>query len=480
MAKIVNPALFSDFFNINLERFESIGAFNPTLNVDTKLFIDPLLLENCSTKLISKNANNRLTAYFEDLITLLKASSSVGDLPWREADRRMDFREIPGTCLGYGAATIRGSAFGPKLRERLLKTAKQILTLGIEDPKLFILLPLLESDVGPDRISDMVTKIILPELAEYTKQISDKFTIETEQFEYKDNKYLLPRNPLEDKKTSIILVPKDILSKLPVASDWSEVADAASRNLTIRTQVNQYIGNIWSAKHRKDKEKLKQNVLSNAEAFEILLRAVQSQKTPSYDFHSDPQGLLIWRQLLRTISNEYPVTLQQVGELNIDSATEIVKKINEQFEFLIENRGLSKLLWQDKRNPHHERVSQMIYFAIADSYCKANNLDITPEADTGTGAVDFKFSRGYDSRILVEIKLSTNPNVVLGYEKQLRTYAIAERTMRAFYIVIDVGKMGNKNRNILNIMNGNRSKGKPTSDIVFIDGFIRASASKRK
>ena len=318
------------------------------------------------------------------------------------------------------------------------------------------------------------------ELAEYTSKIVNKYSIQTEEFELDGKKYLLPRNNLEKISTPIILVPKDILSKLPVASDWSEVADAASKNSTIRTQVNQHIGQIWRAKNRKDKEKLRQSVLSSSESFETLLRVVQSQKIPSYDFLLDPSGLLSWRQLLKTISNEHPLQITEKGQLDIDSATEIVKKINEQFGFLIEDRGLSKLLWRDQSNPHHERVSQMIYFAVADSYCKANNLDLTPEADTGTGAVDFKFSHGYTSRILVEIKLSTNPNVISGYEKQLTAYAIAERTLRATYIVINVGKMGRKDQEIIKIMNYNRGKGKPTSEIVFIDGSLKVSASKRR
>ena len=480
MAIIVNPVLFSDYFNVDLDQFESLGVFNPTLNVDTNLFIDPLLIEKSSIKLFNGNANDRLTTYFEDIITLLKASVTIGDLPWREADRRMVFHEIPGTCLGYGAATIRGSAFGDKLRGNLLSTAKQIVSLGVEDPKLFILLPLLENNVGPDRISDMATNIILPELAEYTLQIAQRLSIETKQYTFGGKAFSLPNNPLEQNNTPIILVPKDILSKLPVASDWSEVADAAAQNSVIRSRVNQHIGNIWRAKHRKDKERLKQNVLSSRQAFETLLCAVQSQRIPHYDFRSDPQGLLIWRQLLKTIAKDHPLEIKQKGQLDIDSASEIVNKINEQFEFLIEDRGLSKLLWRDRSNPHHERVSQMIYFAVADSYCKANNLDITPEADTGTGAVDFKFSGGYNSRILVEIKLSTNPNVISGYEKQLMTYAIAERTTRASYIVIDVGKMGRKDEKLLKTMNDNKGKGKPTSEIIFIDGLLKLSASKRR
>ncbi len=35
MAKIVNPVLFSDpdLFNIDLDKFESLGVFNPTLKI---------------------------------------------------------------------------------------------------------------------------------------------------------------------------------------------------------------------------------------------------------------------------------------------------------------------------------------------------------------------------------------------------------------------------------------------------------------
>jgi len=176
----------------------------------------------------------------------------------------------------------------------------------------------------------------------------------------------------------------------------------------------------------------------------------------------------------------HPFRLEQKRELDLGSASVIVAAINEQFAFLIENWGLAKLLWRDRVNPHHERVAQMIYFAVADSYCKANNLDITPEADTGTGAVDFKFSHGYDSRILVEIKLSTNSNAVNGYEKQLNTYAKSERTMRATYILIDVGSMGNKDQKLVKISNENKAARIPTPELIFIDGSLKASASKRR
>ena len=53
-------------------------------------------------------------------------------------------------------------------------------------------------------------------------------------------------------------------------------------------------------------------------------------------------------------------------------------------------------------------------------------------------------SRGFNARVLVETKLSTNTRLVHGYESQLQTYKRSEQTMRAYYVVIDVGRMGKK------------------------------------
>jgi hypothetical protein len=66
-------------------------------------------------------------------------------------------------------------------------------------------------------------------------------------------------------------------------------------------------------------------------------------------------------------------------------------------------------------SPRPEKAAQRLFFAIAYAYCKANNLDVTPEADTGNGPVDFKVSLGFTGRVLVEIKLSTNTKLVRGY-----------------------------------------------------------------
>jgi hypothetical protein len=143
---------------------------------------------------------------------------------------------------------------------------------------------------------------------------------------------------------------------------------------------------------------------------------------------------------------------------------------------LITKRRLSEELFANGK-PKHERTAQRIFFAVAYPHCKANNLDITPEADTGNGPVDFKFSSGFNARVLVEIKLSTNSKLRSGYGRQLEKYKDAEETSLGFYVVIDVGSMGKKYENLIKMHTDRVNRGLPVSEIKLIDGNRRPSAS---
>jgi hypothetical protein len=125
------------------------------------------------------------------------------------------------------------------------------------------------------------------------------------------------------------------------------------------------------------------------------------------------------------------------------------------------------------------QLLNVYFFAIAYSYCKANNVDIAPEVDSGSGQVDFKFSKGFNSRVLVEVKLSTNSKLVQGYKSQLEIYKESEETMHAIYLVIDVGRMGKKDEELIQTRNEYSSKGNPLWDLIIVDGIIKPSESKR-
>src|ERR1700730_4741740 len=96
----------------------------------------------------------------------------------------------------------------------------------------------------------------------------------------------------------------------------------------------------------------------------------------------------------------------------------------------------------------------------------------------GGGPIDFKFSSGYNARVLVEMKRSGG-TVVHGYEKQLEFYKTASQTEYAVFVIVDYGDLGNKLNEIRRIREERLKKGERASEIIVIDATPKASASKR-
>ena len=73
---------------------------------------------------------------------------------------------------------------------------------------------------------------------------------------------------------------------------------------------------------------------------------------------------------------------------------------------------------------------------IADAYCIANNIDLSREVHNGHGFADFKLFKGAKQKILIEIKLTYDPQLMHGFQKQLPLYMAQENTEKAIYLVI--------------------------------------------
>lgn len=61
------PKYFSDHFKIYKSKLKELGVFDPILNFDTKLFVEPLLLKKSSSEII-RNAANNFDQFFIDLL----------------------------------------------------------------------------------------------------------------------------------------------------------------------------------------------------------------------------------------------------------------------------------------------------------------------------------------------------------------------------------------------------------------------------
>lgn len=482
MGKIRNPVRFSTYFNVNPDYLIEVGALDPTLNLDTNLFIDPLLLSTSQHREVREQGYSAYCKHFGQVITLLNESKAVNDTYWRYARKLMRFPEIKQTCLGYGTSSVSGSGSGSAITDFVMQTAKDVVALGVRDPDMFVAMAVFEEGIGPDRISDMATNVIISALIAYTERILEPMTIPRQRCNivagngqsYSAN---LPINPfVKGNSTGVLLVPSDILRDLPLAKDWEDVSDAASRSDTIRQQINAQIGDIWRTKTLKEKDKLRSWALQSKQSFDSVISLLKQANKAPYDLESDPRGELYWRNILETIANAEPLLIQPPDKLDFTSVKDVAEKIIEQFRFLIEDRRLSEELYADNL-PRPEKSAQRLFFAVAHAYCKANEIDITPEADTGNGPVDFKLSQGYSGRVLVEIKLSTNTKAVSGYTKQLEAYATAEEPVAAYYLVIDVGGIGKK-RKALNAVHSKRiNAGRYVKHLRFIDGRRKPSAS---
>jgi hypothetical protein len=478
LGKLKNLATISREFNIDSGTLHKLGVVNVILNADTKLFIDPLLLPHSCHPEIFKDASETYNKRFEDIIKLLSYSTEKGDLPWRNAKKKFKFSEISWTCLGYSTGA-GGSGFGKELVESTLDTAYQIVQLGIRDVDMFMALGLFEEGIGPDRISDMTTNIILNELISFTQRINKSLDLPVEIFKINDKETELPLNPHENKP--LLLVPTDIVRDLPIASDYSDIARVARENEDLRERLNSQVGQIFASVNSKQKAILKDNALRSREGFEAVIELINQVPPEPYDLLNDKNGELFWLDLQHMLAErvERNSTHLANSKLTAIQVYSVVEEIINQFQSLIEDKGLWKQLWVDDENHKKERAAQGLFYAVAESYCIANDLDLTPEADRGNGPVDFKISQGAQSKVLVEIKLSSNGSVVHGYEKQLEIYKKADNTDKAFYLLLDVGYMGRKYVEIQNKRREHIEMNGHASTIVLVDATPKASASKR-
>lgn len=107
------------------------------------------------------------------------------------------------------------------------------------------------------------------------------------------------------------------------------------------------------------------------------------------------------------------------------------------FTHAVEQSDLWRALWNDDLTlPRSESIVQTIAAQVWVAHCEAAGVDINREANIGRGPVDFKFSAGWHSRALIEIKMLSNRRVIDGALRQLPQYLISERIAHGFYVCV--------------------------------------------
>lgn len=460
------PKSVTQFLKLGKRAFARTGAFDAILDVDTRLFIDPLLLRDTSIPELQGSAR-RVEHRFASILRLLRHSQAQHDVWERHAERMMLFPEVKGICIGYSAKGTSGSGMGHSLRRRLLADAKEIIRVGVVEPDIFDLAGLFEEDIGPDRISDMVAEIIKVDLVAYTKRVlSELGAIKEGQS--------IPINPYNNHP--IILVPRDVLRDLPLALDWDDLALVASHNAALREEVNELIGSTWrKAANDASKHDVRTVILKYPEILSDLIEQYRNKARLRYDFDEDRAGQVVWHEAASGAAAEHPLQLTLPARPTIEDMSAVVTAICNRFRELIENHGLWKLLYDNGGKPKHEEAAQLLFFGIAHAYCEANNMAISPESDGGRGPVDFKFATGYELSVVVEVKLSRNKALKSGYTKQLPTYALAEKAKRGVYLIVDNGVAAKTLKSFRGLVAASQ---RSHLSVFYVDGIPKVSASK--
>ena len=463
---------FSEHYHIPSETIDKLGVFDVIMDVDARVFIDPALLPLCQEPEFT-DARGKIEKYFANIIALMRHAKSPSDMFWKKADHLLTFREISGTCFGYSEQGTSGNAIGPVLREKILTTIKELLEAGESDPVIFELLGVFQEKMGCDRISDLITFILFKEILQYTQRIIVECKLPHTRIRMNYESYAVCRNPYN--KKILLLLPQIILSPLPVSMLISGIGFVCHENQRVRDVINDYVdlGN----RQTFTKEEIYKLMKNSASFRETLIDAYKSYPVVPYDFSIDKSGEYIWYPIAKEYTKKYPLDLSELPLETSNDALTVIKRICHQFADLIEDNGLYALLYDTNGKPKRESAAQLLFFGIATSYCNANNLDLIREGNNGRGPVDFKVSRGAKDKALVEVKLTSNSQLIHGIQTQLPIYMKQEHTKKAIYLIIDNGHKTALDHFVA-FYNDLSIPEKEKIEYIVVDGTPKQSASK--
>ncbi|TFI72244.1 hypothetical protein [Carnobacterium divergens] len=464
----------AELLGVKREKFETTGAFNAILGADSKLFVDPALIFKTDIPEFNK-AKDKITEYFNKILILVNRSTFENDKFWNEAVKLMTIPEVKGISIGYSNESSDGNGIGLILARKIIKDAKLIINESKNDLYFFELLGLFEKGLGADRISDMIIYIMRDNFIKYSKRICRELKVDYE------------KKCRTSENTEIIILPQKLLTNLPHSDRVfrGEVSDEK-----VREVLNVTVGRSWKDAFTKegskavDKSYVLEEFSENAKLFDAFIKEYNNTQAHNYNFKSDPQGEFMWYHETQKAISESKVSYKQQAN-TINKKKKLSEKVDimcDIFKDLVENNGLDSLFYKnnvsDVRDAKNEKAIQSVFYGVCYFFCTQNNIDLTPESNTGSGPVDFKCSTGND-KVLIEVKKSVHSKLDHGYFVQLEKYKKSEKTEQAVFLVIILdGDKSNKNISKFNAKLLEREEDEKKSKVVYVNAQKKKSASK--
>jgi hypothetical protein len=439
---------FSETFQVVRNSSED-DWFDALMPVDTPLYIDPFLIWNEDAGFWS-DAHSHLINFFDIVFQMIRESG--GDerhASWRQAANLLLFPEPAEFRLGVAEGSPLGSGSGSGLQADMLAGIKTANDVGMRHIAHMESIALFQGGMGVDRISDAVCNVLKSYFIKYTKDIAERHDVPTVSVEVRNaswsgefRKWVSERHNLPVTEVEVfrlgrfrhvtlpvLLTPHRFLRDIPIANSddfwnwsWSQMSDQ------LRGDFNYDIARRVT---RRTKARMARQ---NPEAVALYLNSIEQQELEPYQIDDDPRELVSLHERGRDIVKLTPQTHYSDAEESTDAFEGFVSSVVEAYKHAVENDSW-RLLWLTNRGAG-ERYVQVLFRSVVIHYCKANDVDLTGESNAGRGPVDFKFSKGWTARALIEIKLARHGRFWDGILAQTPTYQIAEGVRLAFFVAI--------------------------------------------
>lgn len=481
---------FSDYFNIDKDTLEEYGAFDISLVNDLPVFIDPFLLFTSE-----KTEYQELHDKIIDYIAFLRDMSQNGEIRPGLLKSWFQFPEVKQNWLGYSKSGNGGRGLGPQFADALNENLYTIfsnfgeeqVTQGSHLEKLC----LIKRNVGRDMISDFTTNLIKGFLCEYTQSFALEYlhpsqirpvNVSHAAFNYNVRKWMpkIYKLPYID-NDYVILTPKDILTKddtwissHDLFEDFSTITSSIS-NEELRAQINEYFVRALPKKEpKKEDYEIARNLTLQKfpEIIDYYIKYKEDNGDKARDISSDNVKAAEFL-FIEKIHNfvEMLEEQNQFTKVKWDTFEETYQRVM-YLKQVIENNDGYRIFYIDgepvKREADLQLMFKLTWFATPS--------DFNSEVNNGGGPVDFKISRGFKDKTLVEFKLASNSKLKQNLAKQVERYQEANQTDKAIKVILYFdGSELEKTQNVLKELGLKEGK-----TIVLINAEKRVSASNIK
>lgn len=458
--------------------------FNPQVEWDTELFIDPVLLKNIEIPEF-KDSYPKIVNYFSKVLEKIEDDT----IPIKLKENMVDFIEVKEANLGYSYDSNDGSGLTGKTALRLMNNLKTFIKSGLFGLEEFETIVIFNNNVDKDRISDMTLNILKNNFIEYSINIAKKNKFPIKKFRQRtefnfgtmswniknvDMPYIINE---EGKEIPVLLIPKIILvSKLNYEEenflDW------------LYDNQSEFLKEKFDYNIKKDlykiKDEIKDNIIKNNRK-DIVDKFIKENENISYDINKDPEIINNIYEIANDMYNQNKDSFEKINRKPESiPVAKVVEILLEDLRHLMEDKkGYISVFSSKNKFLSEPKISKIVHM-IWDARIKDSgfDVDISPESNAGRGPVDFKISRGED-KVLVENKVSTNPKLLecINENKQIHIYLKQEDCKLAYLLVFI-----NKESDIVKINELNKKaselRKEYTINIKYIDCIEKESASK--